>query len=439
MNPAASGGSSRPSPSLLACAGLLLYAFALLSIGLQADWRLRHEDNGAMHTTLALSHQRLGLGETRAHDVFVDRYNGDRIVYGHHPPGPPLVLAAAFTLTGRDTPAVARLTVIAFHLVSLLLLMRMVTRILSADAALLAGFVMATVPMSSYFGRMVNYEAICLTGVMLQLLGYVRARQGARGGLPMLAAGVVLGGLADWPSFFFAAALALVELIDRLRGRRSSPAVLTVLVIAAPATFAFDLWHLWFAGGGSVDRLSNVLALNRPMWQQEFTLPRFMLGQIDTFRRYFTDVGLIAACVAGYALLRPRRAFPAVLFGDGDSGVLRRTMAASGLAACGYVVAAPRWAMAHQYWQFYFLPFVAIAMVLCWRLVRQQVGGPTRPLPGRARTWQAFQIVFVLDMLGASAYWLHFRHTRPEAYAIEHTQEIRERFLLPRSLDGTAP
>ena len=45
----------------LGLAALLLYAFLLLSIGLTADWRLRHEDNGAMFTTLALSHVRLGL------------------------------------------------------------------------------------------------------------------------------------------------------------------------------------------------------------------------------------------------------------------------------------------------------------------------------------------------------------------------------------------
>jgi hypothetical protein len=42
-----------------------LYAAAVLTIGLRADWRLRHEDNGAMHTTFALSHLRLGLERTR--------------------------------------------------------------------------------------------------------------------------------------------------------------------------------------------------------------------------------------------------------------------------------------------------------------------------------------------------------------------------------------
>ena len=56
-----------PFPALLGL--LLLYAVAILSINVTSDWHLIHEDNGAMHTTLALSHLRLGLAQTRAHEV----------------------------------------------------------------------------------------------------------------------------------------------------------------------------------------------------------------------------------------------------------------------------------------------------------------------------------------------------------------------------------
>ena len=92
---------------------LLLYAFGILSIGLTRDWQLRHEDNGAMQTTLALSHLRLGLEQTRAHDVYFNPHTGVLTAYGHHPPATGLLLAGAFALTGSDSPAVARLTVIA--------------------------------------------------------------------------------------------------------------------------------------------------------------------------------------------------------------------------------------------------------------------------------------------------------------------------------------
>ena len=51
-----------------------------------------HEDNGAVHTTLALSHLEAGLGTTRAHDVFLDPKinDGDDLrsdARRHPPPG----------------------------------------------------------------------------------------------------------------------------------------------------------------------------------------------------------------------------------------------------------------------------------------------------------------------------------------------------------------
>ena len=58
---------------------LAVYAFGTLSIGLTSDWQLRHEDNGAMHTTFALSHLRLGLAATRAHDVFFTTHSGQAV------------------------------------------------------------------------------------------------------------------------------------------------------------------------------------------------------------------------------------------------------------------------------------------------------------------------------------------------------------------------
>ena len=88
----------------IALGGLGLYAFGVLSIGLTRDWRLRNEDNGAMHTTLALSHLRLGLAQTRGHDLFYSPHTGQTIPYGHHPPATALVLAGAFALTGSDSP-----------------------------------------------------------------------------------------------------------------------------------------------------------------------------------------------------------------------------------------------------------------------------------------------------------------------------------------------
>lgn len=409
---------------------LAAYAFAILSIGLTADSRLRHEDNGAMHTTLALSHLALGLDGTRAHDVFVNRVTGERRPYGHHPPALPLVLAAVFALTGSDSPAVARLTVMAFQIGSVLLVVAVLGELVGNRAAWLGGLFMATLPMSGYFGRMVNYEPLCLFAVMVQLLGYVRWKiHGRRRDAWLLGVGVVWGGVVDWPAFFFAAALASVEVIDLAR-RKTSGAPLALLIATATGVFAFDLWHLWYAARGSMQAFGGVLASNEPLWAMDASLSRFVLGQVDTFRRYFTEAGLISTGLALWSLAAGTSGRP---HDDALSPLTRRVLAATFGAAFAYVVTAPAWAMMHQYWQFYFLPSVVISMVLAW--LRLEHAMRTRP----GALFRAMQVAFVLDVLMASGYWLHFRHTRPESYAIETTASFRALYLTPKSVPDDAP
>jgi 4-amino-4-deoxy-L-arabinose transferase-like glycosyltransferase len=406
---------------------LAVYAFALLSIGLTRDWQLRHEDNGAMHTTLALSHQRLGLARTRAHDLFFNPHTGEAAPYGHHPPATALIVAGAFALTGSDSPAVARLAVIVFHLGSVLLVTRLLVEFFPPSRALLGGFLMATLPMSTYFGRMVNYEPLCLFAILVQLYGFVRYRLGHRRGLIWLVAGILMGGVIDWASFFFAAALAVVEGVDLFLRRSRSAIPLALMGAAAASVFAFDLAHLWYASSDGFESLRNVAASSRP-FDPNLTVRRFVFGQIDTFRRYFTHVGLIASVLVWVSLARPRRPLSSALFTTAHPDVLRRTLTAASLAAVAYVLAAPSWAMAHQYWQFYFLPAVVLSILTFWTFLERSI----RARPGRAL--RALQVICVVDLLISSAYWLHFRHTRVEAYAVETTAMLRARFLAPSSI-----
>jgi hypothetical protein len=95
-------------------------------------------------------------------------------------------------------------------------------------------------------------------------------------------------------------------------------------------------------------------------------------------------------------------------------------LTAAGLAALGYILAAPNWAAAHQYWQFYFLPFVTTSMVLMWRLLVRTLAERPRP---RLRILQssAFWMCSLRQALAASV-------TRVEAYAVKH-RLVRANFL----------
>src|SRR3954465_11181457 len=113
--------AARLPPPALAWLALFAYASALLTIGVTRDWRLLHEDNGALHTMFARTHLDLGLARTRAHDLFFRPATGEASFYSHHPPATSLVVAAVFRAVGSDAPWVARSVAIVFQLASLAL------------------------------------------------------------------------------------------------------------------------------------------------------------------------------------------------------------------------------------------------------------------------------------------------------------------------------
>lgn len=407
---------------------LLCYALGLLSIGLISDWHLIHEDNGAVHTTLALTHLRLGLVKTRAHDLFFNPGTGETALYGHHPPLTALLLAGMFWLTGSDAPHVARMVPILFHLGSLSLLVLMLSRLLSKRLALLGGFFMATLPMSAYFGRMVNYEPLCLFAISIQLIGYVIYRQHRSiKGLVWLCIGVFLGGLIDWGSFFFTAVILGVEVFQALRERPRVFFPAFTIALVAGTIFLLDLLHLWYAGHGSLTALHDVLCRNNDN-SQKIKLIQFFFGQIDVFRRYYTHAGLISSFFALFCLTFPHKPVSRRFFHMPEAPMIKHLLLITGMAAAGYVCSAPSWARMHLYWQFYFLPFVSISLVLTWSFVWERV------VDSPSRLFRILATVLMLEVLITSTYMLHFRHTRTGGYAVRQTAILRETYLAPAHL-----
>jgi len=410
---------------------LVLYALAVLSIGLTRDFVLLHEDNGAMQTTFALSHLRLGLARTRACNVFFEPGTGLLSPYAHHPPGTGLALAAAFAVTGSDAPAVARAVAIAFHVASIFVMVAVLSRLVPAHVALLGGAVMATLPMGAYFGRMVNFEPLCLLGITLQLLGYVRMKQDSPArGLPVLVAGIALGGVIDWASFFFTAAIAMAIAVDDLGERPRQPWALSVVAIAAAGLFALEVIQPWYAEPGSLLPLGEVAMRPPSLGSMPSEALAFVASQLLTAQRYYTDAGLVSALAVAAAMIAPRSCLGARVLGVGDPALVHRLAAISSGAAAAYVLAAPSWARLHAYWQFYALPYVVLSMVLVgWSLWRAAAGR------GRIIA-RALLVILALDAAIGSASTLIFRHTSPNPAAVRRTADLRARFLAPTRAPG---
>jgi len=392
---------------------LAAYTIALLSIGITSDWQAVSESNGAMHTSLALTHVRMGLRTTRGQSFFRETQTGAMRPYSHHPPGVDLLLAAAFAATRSSSPAVARAVMIAFHTGTMLLLALLLSRFVSPALATFGAFAAASLPMSAFFGRMVNYEAPCLFAVVLLLLGYAKRKADASpAALALTGCAIVLGMLLDWPIVLFAGALVAVEVIASRRDA-DWPLVATIAGVTAAMTI-LNASHVWFAAQGAFAEMHGYVSSDWPWNGRNFSLAQFVWRLMTWFAWLFTCTGAIAFAATFVALFARRW----------SAGALRRIVAASIIAPAVYVVAAPGWAFVHPYWMFYFLPAVAISLTLLSQFVWERArAGNT--------TMRAATVVFAIEMIATSAHTLTRLHRTVNPYDVEQTRYFRTTFLAP--------
>jgi hypothetical protein len=253
-------------------------------------------------------------------------------------------------------------------------------------------------------------------------------------------AGIGLGGFVDWPAFFFAGAILLALIADAVARRRDPAdardrargAPIRALVAWTGVVLAIDLAHLWLVGSGSIGSMRLVDRVLAGAWAAQWaTLDplSFVLAQLETARRYFTDAGLVSALFVACAIVALRWAPAGALLRGGDTDTLRRVLAIGGGAAAAYVFIAPAWARVHAYWQFYALPFVVLAMLLVLRALIEL--GRTRA----SVVARLLLIVFVLDTLIGSATTLHYRHTTRSSHAIRQVAELRASAMTPAYLE----
>ncbi len=382
---------------------LVVYSALLLSIGITREWRLVHEDNGAMQTALALSHTRHGLAETKAHNWFVAKDGKDRLGYPHHPAGVPLLIAAGFTVTGSETRAVARGVMILFSIGSAVLMYRILARLFDDETIAFAGALFfATIPMQSFFGRMVNFEPPVLFFILLMLLAWISRSW------PAMAAAIIAGVMVDWTILFFCAAIVVMEGITWVRGR-GVPAGLIVAAGAGAIGLALAFAHIAIAFG-SLQRFFDVLGKDVGAGHEPLRPLNWLSLMFENYRHYFTSTGVITSIAVAVMLLLPKaRMRPEV----------RRFALVAGAAALVYLLASPNRARLHHYWQFFFLPYAATAFAVAFAWLR-------------ARKATAVIALIVIEVAAATGYKLYRRHTEPGEYAVTAIEHYERLYLTPK-------
>jgi 4-amino-4-deoxy-L-arabinose transferase-like glycosyltransferase len=295
----------------------------------------------------------------------------ERSLYAAHPPALIWLVALAFRLLG-EAEWVARLVPILASLGSLALLIWLVKQSLGSETAMLAGLVYAVSPMTVFFGRMVDHEAVCLF-LMLAALACWRVAtadlvltkpQAVAARIGWVAA--IAGGIwVDWCGVLFAGLFSIHALLQFKRGRVRGGLASTAVGVSLLATLGM-LAHLVY--GGLEGRFSDLMAIfvsraanpNVEAVHKGFLAPegpwRHIVGNLTWPTMLFAGVGLVRA-----VFLILGRSTPAPRHGD-ESG---RSQAIEGwwvLLATGVLWLCVLWRQfeRHNYWTFYLGPPTAV-------------------------------------------------------------------------------
>ncbi|MEE8169892.1 MAG: glycosyltransferase family 39 protein [Phycisphaerae bacterium] len=238
---------------------LTLYAAGLLR-GVDQPWVGMQDWNGAYFSYISRNLLRYPIETSRLLPVVemgsIPVTDAEVQRYATHPPGLPWLLAVSFALLGVSEWA-ARLVPILCSLGSLWLLIRITSSTLGRPVAIVAGLLYAVMPMSTFFGRMVNHEAVVLFFVLLAWwgwfgrLGIVETGRGRAFNTGLWIAGTVGAIWVDWPGCLAAAAVFVHALWLRRCGRCSTSTVICAALVPAVVVTAAVLWLVYGGLDGS--------------------------------------------------------------------------------------------------------------------------------------------------------------------------------------------
>lgn len=396
-------------------AGAALLLAVLLSIEIGAPWVYIHDDNGAWTQAVATAHLRAGLQRTRGQDFFMRRADGGLDPYLHHPPLYPLLQAAVFRVTGSSSPLTTRAVPALFHLLGFAGTFVLARRLFPSrpDVRLGALYLYATVPMSTFFGKVAFNEPVGLAWMVWALVFTLRFRATTRAMALLPAVGLWLLALAtSWPCAALLFAFWLLQVWDWRHGQPGAGTAAVVLGATGLAGLAIVLGQLaWVAGGGltSLFQAGDAWGI---YGRQASSWLRALGVAFDSHRFYFANVPFVF--YLGWLVTRAR--------GRGRSLTeAERVLLAGSFGAALWAVVFVHQVGMHGYGQFWFLPFetlaAADAAACAWR------GLATRP---RWRT--ALAALAVAGTVVSSAAVLHYRYTHRGGYAMDTTRAIEARY-----------
>ena len=410
-----------PQPRLSSVIAVFALQITLLAVGITRDYELKHEDNNALHATFARSHIELGFERTRGQNYFFSPSTNSGHFYAHHPPGPSLTLAAIYRITGLDGPMVTRASAIFFHVLSAWLFYGLARRLLRRDwEVLLATLMFVALPISAFFGRMMNHEVMALPATLLLVRGYWECVRGGWTSARWIAAvgvGCLWTAFSGWAGFFSIGACVLHASWEAtFRHNQRAPRVLVVLLVAGSVLFALDTAHLVWVLDGDLTYLRELLA-SRMGSESSYGAAQWVGRIVELHWRYFSLTSAVSLVVLAYLAATG-------LGADEPRDAAVEVGSIFLVAGVGYVTVFNLSAPQHDYWQFMLLPASALALVLAFRWL------VTMMTQSKRRTaWLALLIFISFEITATASITLAQRHTRQEGYCLEIVEQLRRDWL----------
>ncbi len=324
----ADGSSPPKKPVLLGpwCIVLMLVFGWGLTSDLTEPWVGMHDWNGAFYSQLARNLLRypfdvhLGMPITGMGRSLPPP--GEWSFYATHPPALVWLVAGSFGLFG-ESEAAARLVPISASLLSLGLFIWIVSHAYGPRIAVFSGAFYVVMPMSVYFGRMVNHEAVCLACMLAVVAVMMRVSSGGDGtrgrSVAWFAwvAAMVLGVWTDWPVSLFGGLLLFWLGTELLRHRLHMPlaarrralamGMMVVLIIAGMTAYLVsagldgrwrDLLAIFFSRTGV--RMSDAIG------RETATVGESITHTLENLTAPLLVLFLCGACIRVYGLLSRR-------------------------------------------------------------------------------------------------------------------------------------
>jgi 4-amino-4-deoxy-L-arabinose transferase-like glycosyltransferase len=344
---------------------ILVISLLLLSRNINSMYLGYREENSATYSVFARNHVRYGLGFTKLFNTDISIAGSKPYRYLNHPPLLSVFTAIPIYIFGEQE-WVGRSVAIAATLAGAWILMVIISRMQSAAMGLLTGLFYVTLPITAYFGRILDHEPLVQFFSLLMLYGYLLWSgiygEGCnrKAGAMYYVLGTVLGIGTGWAAVIMAGLIWVWNICRSIREVSVRPLILWLTAVPAVSLAAVFIHILW----GFDWRAEWLLHLfsSRTIGPQDSM--QWVIRNWGWIKQNFTVFGIGAAVIYTAVI-------PAILLFSSSDSPLRRIVRnrMSVMPILLTLVMGVIWLIVfkhesglHEYWQYYCSPFVAASM-----------------------------------------------------------------------------